>query len=142
MWCAAVLALALAGCGQTGAATTRVDQAEAEVVAIVTAIVEAVSLETDEVPEFGRRQPCNLPTQDNGAVSALSLRGALPGIDDPVGRASAVLVAAGYELVDSEEELGEGVFGRRDGIRITVVVDSGVDQLAVDASTGCRALPR
>jgi hypothetical protein len=34
------------------------------------------------------------------------------------------------------------VFGRRDGIRITVALDPPTSQVSVDASTACRALPR
>lgn len=136
-----VLALVLVACGQTGSATTRIDEAEAEVEGIIADIVESTSLDLDVDPEFGSRSSCSLPTGGEGAANALSLRGALPEVDDPIGRASAVLIAQDYELVDSEEEIGQGVFGRRDGIRITVVVDGPTDQLAIDANTGCRPPP-
>lgn len=138
----AALAVLAVACDQTGSAITRIDEAEAEILELTATIAEAVSLETNAEPELGRRRECSLPTHDDGATNALSLRGALPDVDDPIGRASAILVEAGYQLIDSEEELGEGVFGRRDGIRITVVVDAAVDQLAIDAGTGCRPLPR
>lgn len=134
-------ALLLAACDQTGSATTRIDGAEAEIESIVEDVVEAVSLDVDEVPTVGRRSSCQRLTQDQGAENALSLRADLPDVDDPIGRASAVLVESGYELVDSEEAIGEGVFGRRDGIRITVVVDEPTGQLAIDADTGCRPPP-
>jgi hypothetical protein len=135
------VALLAVACGQTGSATTRIDAAEVEVETIVEDIVESVSLQTDEEIGVGTRSSCELVTGGAGGSNTLSLRGSLPDVDDPVGRASAVLVEAGYELIDSEEELGEGVFGRRDGIRITVVVDGPTEQLAIDAATGCRPPP-
>jgi hypothetical protein len=138
---AVALALTLAGCGRTGEATTRIDQAEAEIDELVDAIVEATGLEVTQERELGARQRCQQVTGDEGASNSRSVRGPLPPGDDPVGPGAGVLVGAGYELVDSPE-LGEGVFGRRDGIRVTVFVDAPTQQLAVDANTGCRPLPR
>jgi outer membrane murein-binding lipoprotein Lpp len=135
------LGLALAGCGRTGEATTRIDQAESEIDELVDAIVVATGLEVTQERELGSRQRCQQVTGDEGASNSRSVRGPVPPGDDPVGPGASVLVGAGYELVDTPE-LGEGVFGRRDGIRITVFVDAPTQQLAVDANTGCRPLPR
>lgn len=137
----AVAALAVAACGQTGGETTRIDQAETEVTQILDDIAEQLQIDADEVDEFGQPNPCELVTTGTGWSNNVSLRTEVPDVDDPIGRSSAVLVDAGYQLVDSEEELGEGVFGRRDGIRITVVLDHATDELAIDAHTGCRPAP-
>lgn len=136
---ALLLAGSLAGCGQTGSATTRIDQAEAEIELLVDRIVEAIGLEVTSDQPLGSRRPCQQRGLGDGASNSLSRRGPIPSIDDPVGRSAAVLVEAGYELVDSD--LGEGVFGRRDGIRITVIADPPTAELAIDANTGCRPFP-
>ncbi len=123
-------------CGPTGEATTRIGAAEAEVEAVVDELIEVLELEVTDEQAFGARTPCDLPTAGEGASNTMSLRGPLPEVDDPLGRVSAVLDRDGYELVDGELE--EGVFGRRDGIFITVALDAPTDQLLLDASTGCR----
>ena len=136
----AVLAAALlAGCGQTGSATTRIDEAETEIEDLADAIVEAVSLEVTSDRPLGSRGRCDLVTGAVGATNDLSRRGPIPEVDDPLGRASAEMVAVGYELVPSDRP--DEVFGRRDGIRITVAIDRPTGQLAIDAATSCRALP-
>lgn len=134
-----LVALAVSGCGRTGEETTRIDEAEAEVLSLVDDMVEALELPVVEPPTFGRRERCELVTGVGGAASALRLRTPLPSVDDPLGRAAAVLVGGGYQLI--EGQLDEGVFGRRDGIRITVVPDPPTGELAIDAGTGCRPLP-
>jgi hypothetical protein len=135
-----LLAVTGVGCGQTGSATTRIDEAEDEIVQLVEAITEAVELEVTLDRPLGSRSRCQAAT-GAGASNAITRRGPVPATDEPVGRAAAILLGAGYELVDAPE-LGEGIFARRDGIRITVFVDAPTDQLAIDANTGCRALPR
>jgi hypothetical protein len=138
---AAVLAaVVLSACGQTGGATTRIDEAEVEIEQLVEAITAAVDLEVTLDRPLGTRQRCTLPTGE-GASNSITRRGPLPDVEEPVGRAAALLLEAGYELVDAPD-LGEGVFGRRDGIRVTVFVDAPTQQLAIDANTACRALPR
>lgn len=136
-WCVAAVLL-LVGCDATGSATTRIDEAEAEIEAVTAAIADAVGLEvTDEQP-LGVRVPCELADGRTGAANSLALSGPVPDVDDPTGRSSSVLVDAGYQLVDAD--LGDGVFGRRDGIRITVVADHPTGQLRIDANTACRRL--
>jgi len=131
--------VALAGCGRTGEETTRIDQAEAEVLGLVAEMLEALELPVSESATFGRWTGCDLVTGARGASSSLGLRTPFPAVDDPLGRAAAVLVGGGYQLV--EGQLKEGVFGRRDGIRITVVPDRPTGELAIDAGTSCRPLP-
>lgn len=134
-----MLVAALSGCGQTGSATTRIDQAEVEIEELVDRIVESIGLEVTSDQPLGSRRPCQQRGLGDGASNALSRRGPIPDIDDPVGRSAAILVEAGYELIDSD--LDAGVFGRRDGIRITVIEDVPTAELAIDANTGCRPFP-
>jgi hypothetical protein len=136
----ALLALLLAGCGQTGDATTRIDEAEEEIVALTDEIIELMELEVTVEQPLGRRGRCELVTGSPGATNRLSARGPIPDVDDPLGRAAAVLSRNGYELIDGDRP--DEVFGRRDGIRITVALDPPTSQVSVDASTACRALPR
>ena len=137
LWAAVVVLLV--GCDATGGATTRIDEAEVEIEAVTAAIADAVGLEvTDEQP-LGARVPCELADGGTGAANSLALSGPVPDVDDPTGRSSSVLVDSGYQLVDAD--LGDGVFGRRDGIRITVVADHPTGRLRIDANTACRRLP-
>ena len=132
-------ALVLTACDATGAATTRIDEAEIEIEEVTAAIAEVVGLEvTDERP-LGPRSRCELADGRAGAANSLSIAGPIPDTDEPTEHSAAVLVDAGYQLVDAD--LGDGVFGRRDGIRITVIVDHPTGQLRIDANTACRRLP-
>ncbi|MFW5934148.1 MAG: hypothetical protein ACOCT8_05410 [Actinomycetota bacterium] len=133
---ALALVLALAGCGRTGEATIHYDEGRAELEGLLDDLEEAMELEVLNHRPFGPPEPCDLPTADDGATSSSSVQARIPAVDDPIARASAVLVDAGYDLTD--EGLDEGVFARRAGMRITVEVDRAVEQLLIDASTGCR----
>ena len=137
---ALLLAAALAGCDRTGEATTRIDEAEEEIVALTDEIIDLMELEVTVEEPLGRRGRCELVTGNPGATNRLSARGPIPDVDDPLGRAAAVLSRNGYELIDGDRP--DEVFGRRDGIRITVAIDPPTSQVSVDASTACRALPR
>lgn len=131
-----MLAVVAAGCGRTGEATVRLNQAEDELDGITDELVEVLELDVREREDFGRPEVCDLPTAGDGAVTASSLRAPMPDVDDVVARASSVLVDAGYDVTD--EGLEEGVYGRRQGIRVTVEVDRPTQQVMVDTSTGCR----
>jgi hypothetical protein len=140
--CASVLALIgllASGCGQVGSATTRIDAGEAELEEVVADIVDAVSLEVTRERPFGTRGRCERVNGEAGATNSFSLGGPQPEVGDVLSRATAVLAAAGYELIQGERD--DEVFGRRDGLRITVVEDGPTGELAIDAHTGCRALP-
>jgi hypothetical protein len=134
-----LLALAVVGCGQTGEATTRIDEAEAEIEALTAEIVELMELEVTVDRPLGRRERCELVTGAPGASNRLSVRGPIPDVDDPLGRAGAVLSRNGYELIGGDRP--DEVFGRRDGIRITAAIDPPTGQVSIDAVTACRALP-
>ncbi len=131
---------AAVGCVDTGSASTTIDAAELEIEQLADRITEAIDLEVTREQPLRARTRCQLPT-GVGASNALSRRGPMPSVDDPLGRSAAIVLEAGYQLVDTPE-IGEGIFGRRDGIRITVLVDAPTDQLVLDANTGCRLLPR
>lgn len=137
-WLVGASALLLVGCGQTGSATTRIDEAEDEIVMLADELVDLLGLEVAVDRPLGARRGCDLVTGARGASNSLARRGPLPQIDDPVGRAGAHLDAAGYELVAGGGR--DEVFGRRDGIRITVFADRATGQLAIDAATACRPL--
>lgn len=134
-----LVVLATVGCGRTGDATTRIDEAEQEIEVLVGELVAITGLEPTRSTDLGGRERCQLVTGRSGAANAMSRAGPLPDVDDVLGRASAMLVEAGYDLVD-DGDLQNGVFGRRDGIRITVVVYPARDELAIDAATGCRPI--
>ena len=140
----AVLLLAaaalLAGCSRFGEATIRIDEAEEEIVALTDEIIEVVGLEVTSATPLGQRQPCELVTASNGASNRLSARGPIPEEVDVLDAAAAVLTEANYQLVPGDRP--DELFGRRDGIRITVALDRATDEVAIDASTACRALPR
>jgi hypothetical protein len=135
----ALFAMSVAGCGQLGSATTRIDAGEAELEQVVADIVETLELEVTRERPFGSRGSCTLVTNAEGASNSFSLGGPQPEVDDVLGRATAVLAAAGYEIIQDDRE--EEVFGRRDGLRITVLEDGPTGELAIDANTGCRPLP-
>lgn len=135
---ALALVLVLAGCGRTGEATIHYDEGRAELEGLLVDLEEALELEVIDRSGFPPPEPCDLPTADDGATSSSSVQARIPEVDDPIERASAVLVEAGYDLTD--EGLDEGVFARRAGMRITVEVDRAVEQLLINASTGCRPL--
>jgi hypothetical protein len=135
-----VLVLVLFGCSRFGEATIRIDQAEAELAGLVEEVVAAIDLEVTTASPFGARSRCQLVTTETGAANRASVRGPVPETTDLLERAAAVLTDAGYVLVPGEQP--EEVFGRRDGLRLTVAIDRGTSEVAIDANTDCRPLPR
>lgn len=139
----AVLLLAaavLVGCSRFGEATIRIDEAEEEIVALTDEIIEAIGLEVTSTRPLGAREDCELPTASDGASNRLSVRGPIPEDVEVLDAAAAVLSQADYELVPGDRP--DELFGRRDGIRITVALDRGTGEVAIDANTACRPLPR
>lgn len=130
----------LGGCGRFGEATTRIDEAEAELAGLLDEVVVATGLEVTTEEPFGERTRCELVTTEVGAANRAAVRGPVPDTPDVLERAAAVLTDAGYVLVPGEDP--DVVFGRRDGLRLTVAIDRGTDQLAIDANTACRPFPR
>lgn len=136
----AVAVLVLVGCSRFGEATIRIDEAEEELAGLVEEVVTAIDLEVTDASPFGERSRCRLVTTDTGAANRAAVRGPVPDTSDLLERAAAVLTEAGYVLVPGEQP--EEIFGRRDGLRITVAIDRGTEQVAIDANTDCRPLPR
>lgn len=134
-----VLSLALVACDRIGDATTRIDDAEAEVDALVVELVDALGIEVVSERSFGRRQPCERPGLGPGLSNTRSVRGTLPEGSDAVQRTSAVLTDAGYAISDADR--GQGVFASRDGIRFAVLFDPTRRTTEIDVNTGCRATP-
>lgn len=132
-------AVLLAACSRVGEATIRIDEAEAEIEELTARIVEAIDLEVTASTPLGERTRCELVTTGQGAANRVAARGPIPDEPEVLERAAAVLTEAGYVLVPGADD---EVFGRRDGIRITVVLDRATGEVAVDGNTACRALPR
>lgn len=137
----ALLGLLLAACGSIGATTTRIDAAEAEVDALLAELVATLDLDVLGEQPFGRRAACEQPGLGPGFSNTRSLRATLPAAEASVAtqQAAAVLTAAGYTVTDADR--GDGVFARRDGIRITLLLDPTRATTELDANTGCRAAP-
>ena len=134
-----VLAPLAAGCGQIGASTTRIDAAEAEVDALIDELVAELDVEVVDDRPFGVRERCEQAGLGPGLSNTRSLRTTMSAADDAVQRVSAVLTGAGYGI--DRADRGEGVFARRDGIRIAVLFDPPRDRTEIDANTGCRPAP-
>ena len=137
---AVVVVALLSACARFGEATIRIDQAEDEIVRLTDEIAAAVELEVTSASPLGRRERCELVTTGQGASNRVSLRGPIPDGVPVLERSAAILTDAGYQLVPGESE--DELFGRRDGLRITVVIDRPTGQVAIDGSTACRPLGR
>lgn len=134
-----VMSLGMFGCDRIGDATTRIDDAEAEVDALVVELVDALDVEVESERAFGTRERCEQPGLGPGLSNTRSLRATLPDAPDAVQRTSAVLTDAGYTITDADR--GEGVFARRDGIRLAVLFDPVRSSTEIDVNTGCRPAP-
>ena len=137
---ALVMVVLLSACARFGEATIRIDQAEDEIVRLTDEIAVAVELEVTSASSLGRRDRCELVTTGQGASNRVSLRGPIPDGVPVLERSAAILTDAGYQLVPGESE-GE-LFGRRDGLRITVVLERPAGEVAIDGNTACRPLER
>ena len=137
---AVLLLLLLTACSRVGEATIRIDQAEEEIVRLTDEIVAATELEVTSATPLGRRGRCELVTTGQGASNRVSLRGPIPEGVPVLERSAAILTEAGYQLVPGESE--DELFGRRDGMRITVLLDRPAGEVAVDGNTACRPLER
>lgn len=130
----------LSACARFGEATIRIDQAEDEIVRLTDEIAATVELEVTSASPLGRRDRCELVTTGQGASNRVSLRGPIPDGVPVLERSAAILTDAGYQLVPGESE--DELFGRRDGLRITVVLDRPAGEVAIDGNTACRPLER
>jgi hypothetical protein len=136
----ALLVVSPAACSRLGEATIRIDEAEQEIVRLADEIVASTGLEVTSAQTLGRREPCELVTTGAGASNRVSFRGPIPEGVPVLERAAAILTDAGYQLVPGESE--DELFGRRDGVRITVLMDRPAGEVAIDGNTACRPLER
>ncbi|MFO7960820.1 MAG: hypothetical protein R6U94_07735 [Nitriliruptoraceae bacterium] len=135
-----LLLVPLAACSRLGEETIRIDEAEQEIVRLTDEIVAAIDLEVTSARTLGRRERCQLVTTDTGAANRVAFRGPIPEAVPVLERAAAILSDAGYQLVPSGRE--DELFGRRDGLRITVLIDRPAGEVAIDGNTACRPLER
>jgi hypothetical protein len=131
-----VLPLAAVACEGPGE-TPSIAAAEQEVEAAVDAVADGLGLEPRTDQPLRSRSRCELPGGVAGASNTVGARGTPTATDDPLDRGAQLILESGFELVDSG--LDDTVFGRREGMRLTVVLAPNGD-VAVDAATGCKPL--
>jgi hypothetical protein len=134
----AVLSLpAVHACNGSGS-TTDIAEAEEEIVAAVGAVADGLALEQRRERPLGDRTRCEWVAGQPGASNTVGVTGVPTYDGDPLDRGAQLIVEAGFELVDSG--LPDTVYGRREGMRLTVVL--GPDgEVAVDGATDCKPLP-
>lgn len=140
-WVGSAVALTLASnlvaCSLIGAATVGVTDAQTQLALMVEAIVADLEVGvTSETPFFTPRA-CTRVTGQEGAFTAASVTGVLT---DGMFRSELVaarLLEAGFELQRADATVE--VFGRRDGMWVTVNFEPRRSVVSVDANTGCRA---
>jgi len=116
----------------------RVDEAQAELTAMVDQIVDDLGFSVQsETPFFAARE-CTRVTGQTGAFSAKTVSGTLVNGAFRAEAVAAVLLDNGFELQRSDTAVE--VFGRRDGMWVTVTFEPRHQRVSVDANTGCRAL--
>lgn len=130
------LAVVAAACDGPGE-TLSIAAAEQEVEAAVDAVADGLGLDPRAEQPLRSRSRCELPGGAVGASNAVGARGTPTATDDPLDRGAQLILESGFELVDSG--LDDTVFGRREGMRLTVVLAPDGD-VAVDAATGCKPL--
>lgn len=132
-----LVASVLAACG-VGTGTLRIDEAEAEIVAVAEGIVAAVGLVPEAPVTAAPLEQCALRTGDAGLRTRVTVRAGLPDGPDAlagaIDAAAAVLVAR--ELIIVESGVPGTLLGQRDGLTVTVGSDGRV--LEIDGLTGCR----
>lgn len=133
----AVLSLpAMHACNGSGS-TIDIADAEEEIAAAVEAVADGLGLEQRRERPLGDRTRCEWVAGQPGASNSVGVSGVPTYDGDPLDRGAQLIVEAGFELVDSG--LPDTVFGRREGMRLTVVLGPDGD-VAVDGATDCRPL--
>jgi hypothetical protein len=117
--------------------TPSIAAAEQEIETAVDAVADGLGLEPRTDQPLRSRSRCELPGGTVGASNTVGARGTPMATDDPLDRGAQLILESGFELVDSG--LDDTVFGRREGMRLTVVLAPNGD-VAVDAATGCKPL--
>jgi hypothetical protein len=133
---AVVALLALPACGGSGG-TVDIAEAEDEIVQGVGAVADGLGLEQRRERPLGTRSRCEWVAGQPGASNTVGVVGVPTVAGDPLDRGAQLILEAGFELVDAG--LPDTVFGRREGMRLTVVVGPG-GEVAVDGATDCRPL--
>lgn len=131
----AVLSLpGLHACNGSGS-TLDIADAEEEIAEVVDTVAEGLGLEQRQERPLGDRTRCEWVAGQPGASNTVGVSGVPTYDGDPLDRGAQLIVEAGFRLVDSG--LPDTVFGRREGMRLTVVL--GPDgEVAVDGATDCR----
>jgi hypothetical protein len=134
-WCTTLaLAMALTACDGPGE-TPSIATAEEQIAAAVDGVADGLGLDPRADQPLRSRSRCELPGGAVGASNTVGARGTPTATDDPLDRGAELILAAGFELVDSG--LDDTVYGRRQGMRLTVVLAPTGD-VAVDGATGCK----
>jgi hypothetical protein len=134
---ALVALAALPACEGPGS-TTDIAEAEAEIVAAVEAVADGLGLDQRRERPLGTRSRCTWVAGRPGARNSVAIVGVPTISGDPLDRGAQLILEAGFELVDSG--VPDTVFGRREGMRLTVV--RGPDgEVSVDGATDCKPLP-
>lgn len=127
----------LAGCG-VGTGTLRIADAEAEIVAVVDAIVAASGVSSERPVVAAPLEQCSLRSGGTGLRTRVNVREVLPdggtALAAAIDAAASVLVARELIIVDSG--VPGTLLGQRDGLTVTVGSDGRM--LEIDALTGCR----
>jgi hypothetical protein len=133
---ALVAVLVLPACEGAGS-TTDIAKAEVEIAEAVEAATDGLGLEQRRERPLGTRTRCEWVAGQPGASNTVAIVG-VPTVDgDPLDRGAQLIDEAGFELVDAG--LPDTVFGRREGMRLTVVL-SPSGEVSVDGATGCKPL--
>jgi hypothetical protein len=131
-----VAVIALPACDGPGS-TTDIAAAEAEIAAAVDAVADGLGLEPRREQLLGTRSRCEWVADQPGASNTIGVVGVPTVEDDPLDRGAQLILEAGFELVDAG--LPDTVFGRREGMRLTVVLGPG-GEVFVDGATGCKPM--
>lgn len=132
-----VLAGSLSACLPFGSATVRVADAQAQLEVLVDEVVDALAFEVLSAAPFFAPRQCARVTGQDGAFSATSVTGVLTDGDFRSDQVAGLLLDAGFELQRADASVE--VFGRRDGMWVTVNFEPRRGAVTVDANTGCRA---
>jgi hypothetical protein len=131
------VALLAAACG-VGTRTLRIADAEAEIVRISEAVIEAAGLDVAGPVTSFPLEPCTLRSGGEGLRTRIAVRAPLDGSAGPLSSAfdaaASVMIEQGLVLVESG--VPGTLLGQRDGVTVTVGGDA--DMFEVDAITGCR----
>ncbi len=126
-----------AACG-VGTGTLRITEAEAEIVRIVTAVVDTVGLDAAGQVSSAPLEQCTLRSGGAGLRTRVAVRAPLSDSTGPLAvafdTAARVLIEQGLVIVESG--VPGTLLGQRDGVTVTISGDSKVFEL--DALTGCR----